>query len=64
MDVFVFIVRLVTAVVGLLREAVAFSETLRRGQHGKDRLFALAVQTKRRCRLHITSGWSVGLILA
>ena len=37
MDVFVFIVRLVTAFVGLLREAVAFSETLRRGQYRKDR---------------------------
>ena len=37
MDVFVFVVRLVTAVVGLLREAVAFSETLRRGRHRKDR---------------------------
>jgi hypothetical protein len=37
LDVFVFIVRLVTADVGLLREAVAFSETLRRGQHRKDR---------------------------
>lgn len=37
LDVFVFVVRLATAVVGLLREAVVFSETLRRGRHGKDR---------------------------
>ena len=37
LDVFVFVVRLATAVVGLLREAVAFSETLRRGRNRKDR---------------------------
>ena len=37
LDVFVFVVRLATAVVGLLREVVAFSETLRRGRHRKDR---------------------------
>lgn len=52
LDVFVFVVRLATAVVGLLREAIAFSETLRRGRNRKDRQFALAVPTKRRCRLH------------
>ena len=37
MDVFVFVVRLATAVVGLRREGVAFSETLRRGRNRKDR---------------------------
>ena len=37
LDVFVFVVRLATAVVRLLREAVAFSETLRRGRDRKDR---------------------------
>lgn len=35
MDVLVFVVRLVTAVVGLLREAIAFSETLRRAGIGR-----------------------------
>ena len=37
MDVLVFVVRLATAVVRLLREAIAFSETLRRGRNRKDR---------------------------